>query len=993
MKAQRYRLSTGGLVNRHRPLRFRFDGTELTGFEGDTLASALLANGVRLVGRSFKYHRPRGIFGVGAEEPNALVQLGDGAHSEPNVRATQIELHDGLKASSQNRWPSLAFDVHALNDFCSRLLPAGFYYKTLMWPRSWWLKYEHIVRKVGGMGQSPREPDPDTYAHRHAHCDVLVAGGGAAGLAAALSAARAGARVIVANDDFEWGGALLRESREIDGKPAVAWARQAAAELSTFDDVRLLPRSTVFGYFDHNLLGIAETVLPRNPRSPRQRLWKVRAREVVLATGAIERPLVFADNDKPGVMLASAVSTYVNRYAVAPGSRAVVFTNNDSGYDAAFDLRRAGVSVAALVDPRSEVSSGLLDQATRMGIDVLAGCVVLRATGGQQVDGVVVGRMDGHGVARREGEIVCDLVCISGGWSPAVHLFSQSKGRLRYDERLTAFVPDVSAQAERSAGAAHGEFLLGRCLEEGARAGAAAAEAAGCARVSVSVPAIAEEPPTRLMPLWDIVSDETRTAKRFVDFQNDVTARDVALAVREGYRSVEHLKRYTTLGMGTDQGKTSNVNGLAILAELIDAQIPDVGTTTFRPPYTPVTLGAIAGPDIGPHFDPVRLTPTHVRHEQANAVFTNAGLWRRPMLYPRAGESMLETTNREVLAVRNGVGIVDVSTLGKIDVQGRDAAAFLERIYVNRWCKLAVGKARYGLMLREDGFVFDDGTTTRIGEERFHMTTTTANAGRVMSHLEYYLQVQWPELDVRLTSVSDHWAAVALAGPKSRDVLASLSSREVSNAALPYMGYLETDIAGIPARVFRISFSGELAYEINVPADFGVALWDALLDGGKAHGISIYGTEAMGVLRIEKGHIAGMEMDGRTTADDLGLSAMIAADKSCIGKPLLAREALCADDRRQLVGLVPVDGKSAIPRGAQIVIDASRLPPVPIEGHVTSTCYSPTLGKPIALALVKRGRSRYGEKLHAVSPLTNQRVEVGITHHVFHDPKGERLRG
>ncbi len=559
-------------------------------------------------------------------------------------------------------------------------------------------------------------------------------------------------------------------------------------------------------------------------------------------------------------------------------------------------------------------------------------------------------------------------------------------------------MPGISAQAERSAGAARGSFALADCLAEGFEAGSAAAHAAGCRGIAIAMPIVAAAPeaplmaPMPLMPYWEVQSPETRYAKRFVDLQNDVTARDIAQAVREGYTSVEHLKRYTTLGMGTDQGRTSNINGLAILAALIDAQIPDVGTTTFRPPYSPVTFGAMAGPEVGPHFDPVRRSPLHDTHERAGAVFVNTGLWQRPMLYPRAGESLLDATHREALAVRSGVGLVDVSTLGKIDVQGRDAARFLERVYINRWRNLAVGKARYGIMLREDGMILDDGTTTRIGEQHFVMTTTTANVGRVMSHLEYWLQVQWCDLDVRLTSVSDHWAAMALAGPKSREVLAALTATDVSDAALPYMGYCEAAVAGLPARIFRISFSGERAYEICVPADFGAALWTALLAAGAPSGITVYGTEAMGVLRTEKGHIASLEMDGRTTPDDVGLGAMVAGDKDCIGKRSLTRPALCAPERRQLVGLVPKDGSSAIPKGAQLVKDARRALPNPMLGHVTSSCYSPALGRPIALALLERGRERYGEAIFALSPLTGAAVEVEVTHHVFYDPPGERLR-
>ena len=989
---QAFRLASGGLIDRSKPLTFTFNGKRLTGYAGDTLASALLANGVRLIGRSFKYHRPRGIVCAGADEPNALVQLETGARTEPNLRATQIELYDGLVAASQNCWPSVGFDLSSVNNLLSRLLPAGFYYKTFMWPPSLWMTYENLIRKVAGMGRAPTAPDPARYAHHHAHCDVLVAGGGPAGLTAALAAARAGARVIIADEGSEFGGALLSDRADIDGEPALNWVRRALAELRTLPEVTVLSGSTVFGYFDHNALAIIERPAQPPAHAPAQRLWKVRAAQVVLATGALERPLVFPDNDRPGVMLASAARTYANRYAVRPGTTAVIFTNNDSAYFAALDLHASGVKIILVDARRGTLGRGPI-QVQKAAIECCFGAAITRVHGGRRVTAVEIAAIDDDGNTSGPARtIACDLVGMSGGWSPAVHLHSQAKGKLRYDEQLAAFVPGDAIQACRSAGSANGAMTFTACLAEGLAAGAAAAHAAGHGDGMPPAPPQASQGNyAPLKPLWQVRTG-TRE-KSFVDFQNDVTAADIALAAREGYASVEHLKRYTTLGMGTDQGKLSNINGLAIQARLLNAHIPDVGTTTFRPPYTPVTLGAIAGQERGPHVAPLRLSAMDAWHVEAGATFINAGLWRRPQLYRRAGETELDAVNREVVAVRKRVGLVDVSTLGKIDLKGRDAAELLERVYINHWKNLAIGKVRYGVMLREDGMVHDDGTTARLGEQHYVMTTTTANAVKVMSTLEYLLQVEWRDLEVYLTSVTEQWAAMALAGPDARRVLRELApGHDWSNTALPYMGYCAATIAGIEARVFRISFSGELSYEINVPADYGRAMWEHLLAAGARFGITPYGTEAMGVLRIEKGHVAGMELDGRTTPDDLGLGQLVSARKDCIGKRSLRRAALAAADRKQLVGLMPADGRTPIPRGAQLVVDASARPPNPIVGHVTATCFSPTVGEPIALALLRNGRALTGKSLHAVSPLAGNSVPVTVTNNVFFDPAGARVR-
>ena len=990
--SQPFRLAQGGLIDRGRTLRFRFDGRALEGHAGDSLAAALLANGIRLVGRSFKYHRPRGILSAGCEEPNALVRLGEGPRAEPNCRATMVPLQDGLVAQSQNRWPSLALDLMALNGWLSPIFPAGFYYKTFKWPAAAWTGlYEHLIRRAAGLGEAARAPDPDRYDKRHAHCDVLVVGGGPAGLAAALAAGRAGARVILADEQTRLGGRLLAERFAVDGAPAQGWVEATLAELARLPEVSLLPRTTAFGYYDHDLVALVEEASAEDASDhrPRQRLWTVRAQQVVLATGAIERPLAFADNDRPGVMLAGAVRTYLNRYAVAPGARAVVFTTCDDAYRTALDLQAAGVAVAAVVDARNSPDRPLTPAVRAAGIETLTGHVVARAVGGAQVAAVEVRRREGGGTRRIE----CDLLAVSGGWQPAVHLHSQTGARPVYDPEIEAFRPGEPRQRERSAGAGAGQLTLAACLATGLQAGAQAAAATGHGNgTAPPAPPCSDEQVGDVLDLWAVPG--AGRGKTFVDFQNDVTVDDVALAHREGYQSVEHLKRYTTLGMGTEQGKTGNVIGLALRAGLREEPIDAVGTTTFRPPYTPVTLGALAGREVGAHFRPLRLTPMHDWHVAAGAEFIDAGLWRRPRYYPRAGEDLLAATLREARAVREAVGLVDVSPLGKIDVQGPDAAEFLDRLYCNPVRRLAVGKARYGLMLREDGMVFDDGTVSRLADDAFYVTTTTAGAAHVMAHMELHRQAVWPELAVEVTSITDQWAGMALAGPKSRAVLArAVADADVGDTALPFMGVLHASIAGCPVRLLRISFSGELAYEVHTPADYGTRVWQALLDAGQADGIVLYGTEAMGALRIEKGHVAGPELDGRTTPADLGLGRMASRSKDYVGRAALDRPALADPLRPRLVGLVAKDGRSPIRSGSQLVADPAAPPPVAMLGHVTSADFSPTLEQPVALALLEGGLERKGATLHAAYPLRGESIAVVVTDPVFVDPEGRRLHG
>ena len=981
------RVAQGGLIDRTQPLSFSFDGKALSGFAGDTLASALVANDVRLVARSFKYHRPRGILTAGSEEPNALVTLRTGAHAEPNCRATTVELFDGLSAVSQNRWPSLRFDLLSVNQLAAPLFVAGFYYKTFMWPAAFWEKvYEPLIRRAAGLGKLSMLPDPDSYDREHGFCDLLVIGGGAAGLAAALTAGRSGLRVILADEDATPGGRLLAERLSVNGATAADWARAAAAELATLPNVRLLTRTTVFGVYDGREYGAVERVtdhLAHAPAGqPRQRLWKIVAKRAVLATGAIERPLVFGGNDRPGVMMASAVSTYLNRFAAAPGRRAVVFTTCDSGWATAEDLLAAGVEVAAVVDSRADVA--VAGRLRGRDVEMLLGAVV-DDVHGSPVRAVDVRTADG--CIRR---IAADLLAVSGGWNPAIGIGSNMGARPVWSEAIHSFVLDGGPPGLVPAGAAAGRFSLREALADGARAGGAAADELGFA-VPATEPLATSDDPADVAPLWHVGTHKT---KAFVDFQHDVTDADVALAAREGFVSIEHLKRYTTLGMATDQGKTSQLNGHALLAAATGKSIAEAGTILSRPPYLPVAIGVFAGHHREAHFRPARRTAGHDWAVEQGASFVDAGQWKRAQWFPRAGEDWLASVNREVNATRTGVGICDVSTLGKIDVQGPDAGVLLDRLYINSFSTLAVGKARYGVMLREDGIVMDDGTTTRFAEDRFFVTTTTVNAAKVMQHIDYARQVLWPDLDVQATSVTEQWATYAVAGPRSRALVQALFGHvDLSNEAFPYMAAAETEWNGVTARIYRLSFSGELAYEVSVPATAGDALVRALVAAGRAFDAVAYGTEALGVMRIEKGHPAGNELNGQTTAGDLGMAKMLSKKKDFIGRIMAQRPSLVAPERPTLVGLKPVDPAARLRAGAHLLKKGAAAVAANDDGYVTSAAFSPTLGHSIALALLAHGPERHGERIVVHDPVRGGDLEAEVCGPVFVDPEGVRVRG
>lgn len=982
------RLPIGGLLDRNKSLSFSFDKRTMTGYHGDTLASALLANGQMLFGRSFKYHRPRGLFTAGPEEPNALAELRQGNRREPNTKMTTVELYDGLVAQSQNRWPSLKFDIQAVNSFFAPILVAGFYYKTFMWPAALWEKlYEPLIRRAAGLGRAAPTADPDIYEQTFAFCDVLVIGSGPSGLTAALTAGRSGARVILCEEDFRIGGRLLGENGNIGGIPFIEWVDKSVAELEALPNVRVLRRTTVFGAYDGQTFGAVERVsdhlIVPEPHQPRQRLWRIVTKRTILAAGAVERGIVFGGNDRPGVMLASAMRSYLNRFALRPDGPVVIFTNNNDGWRTATDLSLRGAQIEAVIDSREDVSSKIVK--TVGNTRIVLGGKIMATHGRQALQAIEVRTRNGLEM------ISASALAISGGWNPNLGISCHRGAYPEWNAPLAAFVPSIIPHGMTVVGAANGAMTLSGCLTEGSAGGVRAAE-----DLNFPVP-----PAERfevadcfysIAPCFHIPGSRQ---KAFVDFQNDVTADDINLAVREGFTSVEHLKRYTTLGMATDQGKTSNLNGLAILAKATGREIPETGITTYRPPHVPIAIGAFAGTHRAKDFRPARLTPSHYWAEEQGAVFVETGPWLRAQYFPRSGETdWLTTVNREVQTVRTAVGFCDVSTLGKIEIHGADAGQFLDRLYINTFSTLTVGKARYGVMLREDGLVMDDGTTSRLGNERYFMTTTTANAGRVFQHMKFCHQVLWPDLDVQFVSGTDEWAQFSVAGPRARDTLRAIVEGDISNEALPYMGVVDTTVCGgVTARLYRLSFSGELAYEIGVPARYGESLARALMQVGKEYGIEPYGTEALGVMRIEKGHIAGNEIDGRTTATDLGFAKMMSKKKDYIGRVLAERPALQSTERMLFVGFRPLDKQQCLRAGSHLIPKGKQAIAKNDEGVVTSVAFSPSLGHWIGLGLLKSGAARLGEHICVADPLRGSEFPIEVCNPCFIDVEGVRLRG
>ncbi len=977
------RIAGKGLIDRSTPVGFRFDGRDYLGCEGDTLASALLANGVRLMARSFKYHRPRGVMTAGSEEPNALVTVGDGPRQVPNVRATVQEIFSGLEARSQNRWPSLGFDILGVNDLFAPFLGAGFYYKTFMWPRAFWERvYEPIIRRAAGIGALSGASNDESYEKAYAFCDLLVIGGGPAGLMAALVAGRAGADVILADEDARIGGRLLAEVEEVGGKAGPDWVADALAELAALPNVRLMTRTTVIGAYDGGTFGALERVgLHRGdggPDLPRECFWRIVTQRAVLATGALERGIAFADNDRPGVMMAGAVRAYLNRWGVVPGKRVAVFCNNDDAHRTARDLAAAGVTVAALIDVRA-------DARPKGDFPIYSGARVTGTRGRRGLREITV--TDASGASQR---IAVDCLAVSGGFNPVLHLTCHLGGRPRWDEGLAAFlpVPDMVPGLE-ACGAANGVFSTAGALQDGARAAASALQALGIKASKQALPA-AEDAAYSLQPFWEVPG----RGRAWIDFANDVTVKDVRMAAQENFASVEQMKRYTTQGMAPDQGKGSNVIALAVLANATARTIAETGTTTFRPPYSPVSIAALGAGGQGMVFAPRRLMTSDRASRERGAPMIEAGLWYRPAYFPRPGEgNWLEPTARETRAVREAVGVADVSTLGKIDIQGPDAGAFLDFVYTNMFSTLAVGRVRYGLMLREDGHVLDDGTSARLAADHYLMTTTTAAAGLVMRHLEFVHQAHLPKLDLRMVSVTEHWAQFAVAGPKARDLLNGILQAPVDDASFPFMACGTVALVGVAARLFRISFSGEHAYEIAVPARYGDALFRILVARAEAMGGGAYGMEALNVLRVEKGFITHAEIDGRVTAFDVGLQGMMSAKKDFVGKGASLRPGLTGAGREQMVGLRPVEAGDVLSAGAHLFTQGEAISVEASQGYVTSVAPSPSLGGWIGLGFLRDGRARRGEVVRFVDHLRDRDFAVEVTDPVFLDKDGGRARG
>ena len=994
------RINSSNFIDETTRVSFKFDGKTYYGFKGDTLASALIANGIHLVARSFKYHRPRGIMTAGSEEPNAIVQInGNTAYTEPNVRATEIEIYDGLEASSQNCWPNVNFDIGGINNILSPLLPAGFYYKTFMWPASFWEKYEYFIRKSAGLGKSPTKPDPDLYEHKYIHCDVLVIGGGISGIMAAKTAAENNYKTLLLDEKPHLGGTTIYQSSEfnkINNQYSSKWLENEISKLKNIKNLEIKTRTSVAAYHGYNFLLARENLtdhLPLNKKKDkiRQRLLKIRAKKVIAATGSIERPLIFNNNDRPGIILSSAIKKYSDYYGVVCGKENILFTNNDSAYETAISLFNKGIKINAIIDIREKVNSEITNHAEKIGIKIYNSYTIVDTSGYRRIKEVSIMKLskDGQSVTGSKIKIKCNCLGISGGWTPAVHLFTQSGGKLKFDNEDNVFIPSKYPSDQISIGSCNGEFDLNTIIKNFNQN---IKNFLGIDKTSFEDLKINSTKEILKRNIWLLPSDKAiGKCKPFVDFQNDATAKDIKLALREGFRSIEHVKRYTTTGMGTDQGKLGNMHSLGIISDTSGVKMSDLGTTTFRPPYTPLTFGTIVGRNVGEFFDIFRKTPMHDWHVDNNAEFENVGQWKRAWYYPKKGESMFDAVQRESKAARDGAGILDASTLGKIDIQGSDASEFLNRVYTNAWSKLAIGKCRYGLMLNEDGMVYDDGVTTRLDENHYIMTTTTGGAATVLGKLEDYLQTEWPELDVYLTSVTDHFATISVCGPNSKKIVKKvIPDLDLSDEEFPHMSFKNAKIDNIKCRVMRISFTGEQSYEINIQANFGKSVWEKCMEAGKEFNITPYGTETMHLLRAEKGFIiVGQDTDATLTPIDLQMDWIVSKKKyDFIGKRSLYRSDTIREDRKQLVGIVTEDPREVLEEGAQIVADVSKKP-VEMLGHITSSYFSPNLNKSIALGVVKGGKNMLGKKLFI--PMKNKIISVQVADPVFLDKENKRL--